>query len=224
MRYLITEIHKYLGCKGLINKNTPSEAKLFKEVSFLTAHSSKGLEADYVFILKAHGVQGFPNARQTDRVLYPFLSHHIKKDGNKNVSLEDLKLEEERRLFYVALTRSKNSTYIYTTGNSLFVDEIMKDKDSHEHIDVANLANNKNVSKLKAKPILLERKNKNTSYHQRFKTIKAKHKNAYNPWSRSEEKRLIDLNGSGKSVKEISLILKRQEGGIRSRMKKLNLV
>ena len=66
MRYLITEIHKYLGCKGIINKNKPLEAKLFKEVSFLTAHSSKGLEADYVFILKAHGAQGFPNSRKTD--------------------------------------------------------------------------------------------------------------------------------------------------------------
>ena len=48
-------------------------------------------------------------------------------------------------------------------------------------------------------------------------------KNAYSKWTIDEEKKLTSLFLQGKSTKEISIIMKRQTGGINARIKKLGL-
>ena len=88
----------------------------YLEVQFLTVHSSKGLQGDYVIILNCvSGQYGFPSEQADDPILNLLLS---KSDQFTN--------GEERRLFYVALTRSKRKTFITTnsTYKSKFIDEI----------------------------------------------------------------------------------------------------
>lgn len=46
--------------------------------------------------------------------------------------------------------------------------------------------------------------------------------NAYKPWSKDDDEELLALYRKGKSTKELSMIFKRNEGGIRSRIKKLS--
>lgn len=98
----------------------PSYSKEFyKErikVQAKTIHASKGLEAKVVFILGlTEGNGGFPDIWLEDRIF------QIIKKAN-----HDLLLEEERRLFYVAITRAKEKLFLITEkGNeSSFLKEI----------------------------------------------------------------------------------------------------
>lgn len=92
----------------------------FKEHQFYvngkTIHASKGLEAKVVFIVGlTEGKGGFPDVWLEDRLF------QIIKTADYN-----LLLEEERRLFYVAITRAKDKLYLVTEkGNeSSFLNEI----------------------------------------------------------------------------------------------------
>lgn len=70
-------------------------------ITFMTAHSSKGLGYDNVIVVNGRNeTYGFPSKIEND----PVLSFVIK---------EDLSIEyaEERRLFYVAMTRTKNRVF-----------------------------------------------------------------------------------------------------------------
>ncbi len=94
--------------------------KLRDYATFRTMHGSKGLEAKIVFIIGL--TQEFPKIFESDRIM-----QIIKKS---NV---ELLMEEERRLFYVALTRAKEELFLITEiGNeSEFIKEIpdkFKDK------------------------------------------------------------------------------------------------
>lgn len=85
-------------------------------ITCCTVHKSKGLEARYVIILDViSGTYGFPSEIKDSSVL------EIAKN-NKNRD----PFEEERRLFYVALTRSKEFIHIFTIKNnqSIFLKEI----------------------------------------------------------------------------------------------------
>ncbi|MDY2913211.1 MAG: UvrD-helicase domain-containing protein [Candidatus Enteromonas sp.] len=89
------------------------------DISFMTAHASKGLGRDNVIIINGKDdILGFPSKIEDD----PVMKLVIKDD-------ETMDFEEERRLFYVALTRTKNRVYIVTPQNrpSKFITEI-KDK------------------------------------------------------------------------------------------------
>ncbi|HRB71496.1 MAG TPA: ATP-dependent helicase [Flavobacterium sp.] len=81
-----------------------------------TIHASKGLEAKVVFIIGLTDVNGgFPDIWFEDRIF------QVIKKANY-----DLLLEEERRLFYVAMTRAKDRLFLITQkGNeSSFLKEI----------------------------------------------------------------------------------------------------
>ncbi|MEM0942051.1 MAG: 3'-5' exonuclease [Bacteroidota bacterium] len=85
-------------------------------VSGKTIHASKGLEAKAVFIIGlSEGTGGFPDIWMEDRI------YQIIKESN-----HDVLLEEERRLFYVAITRAKDELFLLTEkGNeSSFLREI----------------------------------------------------------------------------------------------------
>lgn len=74
------------------------------KLDFLTAHSSKGLGSDNVIIINAKNeMYGFPSKIESD----PIMKTLIVEDNN-------IEYAEERRLFYVALTRTKNRIYIAT--------------------------------------------------------------------------------------------------------------
>lgn len=85
-------------------------------VSSKTIHAAKGLEAKVVFIIGlTEGSGGFPDIWLEDRIFQV-----IKKANH------DLLMEEERRLFYVAITRAKDKLFLITEkGNeSSFLKEI----------------------------------------------------------------------------------------------------
>ena len=88
------------------------------EIDFLSAHSSKGLGYDQVIILNGDdGTYGFPSQIKDDPIMQVI-----------NVFDNSYLFAEERRLFYVALTRTKNKVYILTPVNnpSSFILEIIK--------------------------------------------------------------------------------------------------
>ena len=77
------------------------------KMEFITAHRSKGLQADYVFILNNKNTKtGFPSKIQDSAVLDLLLE-----------SRDLYPYAEERRLFYVALTRAKKKAYLLTVEN-----------------------------------------------------------------------------------------------------------
>ena len=89
------------------------------DITFLTAHASKGLGYDNVIILNVEiGEFGFPSMKKTDKI------------KSKLINQENYLFAEERRLFYVALTRTKNKVYIlYEVGKkSVFIKELDKCK------------------------------------------------------------------------------------------------
>lgn len=116
------DIHHF--CKtGEFYQKGDSKTKVYckkypqMRLAYLTAHSSKGLGFDNVVILNgAEGKFGFPSQIEDDPIM-------------KMVLVEDktIPFAEERRLFYVALTRTKNRTYILTPENrpSRFVMELV---------------------------------------------------------------------------------------------------
>jgi DNA helicase-4 len=82
-------------------------------------HASKGKEADFVIIVGLKkGVHGFPSEKVTPALLDALLA---KKEA--------FKYGEERRLFYVALTRAKDKVYIIAdmTEASCFVKELVEE-------------------------------------------------------------------------------------------------
>lgn len=86
--------------------------------SFTSAHRSKGLEAENVIVINLRNhLVGFPNKIADD----PLLDLVLTK-GNS------YEYEEERRLFYVALTRTKNKTYLLAPQKepSIFVEELVR--------------------------------------------------------------------------------------------------
>jgi len=85
----------------------------------LTVHASKGLEADYVLVNNlGSGKHGFPSEMADDPVLKLVLPE-----------VEQFEFAEERRLFYVALTRTKKRVYVIanSANPSAFVREILAD-------------------------------------------------------------------------------------------------
>ncbi|MEQ5858417.1 UvrD-helicase domain-containing protein [Halomonas sp. EF61] len=112
---------------GRYRHDAPSNLRQLQQLSrpslnvrFATMHQSKGLEADYVFLLRinrgAPGVPGFP-ARMKDDPLLDLVMP----------PLEEYPDAEERRLMYVALTRARRRVIVlaYQYDPSPFVHELV---------------------------------------------------------------------------------------------------
>ncbi len=96
------------------------------KLQFLTAHSSKGLSAENVIIINAKDdIYGFPSKVDDD----PILNLVVSNDQSYNYA-------EERRLFYVALTRTKNRVFIITPEKrpSEFIKELLSDTQSYPNV------------------------------------------------------------------------------------------
>lgn len=90
----------------------------YNHVRFNTVHGCKGQESMHVIILDlTSGTYGFPS-EIIDSSVFDIVKSKSAKTENK--------LDAERRLFYVALTRSREYVYIYTQKGreSIFLNEI----------------------------------------------------------------------------------------------------
>lgn len=87
-------------------------------IDYRTAHGSKGLEAEYVFVLNVlQGTHGFPSQIHDDPALQLAMP-----------TPDPFPFAEERRLFYVAMTRASKQVRFYTTlaQPSQFLVELVK--------------------------------------------------------------------------------------------------
>lgn len=94
-------------------------------IKTLTAHASKGLEADYVILSGlASGRYGFPSTMEDDPILDIVLAEQ-----------EAFEHAEERRLFYVALTRAKEEAHILSSDSEVspFARELVDEKYAVTH-------------------------------------------------------------------------------------------
>lgn len=88
------------------------------QINYKTAHGSKGLEAEYVFVLNViQGTRGFPSQIQDDPALQLAMP-----------APDPYPYAEERRLFYVAMTRARKQVRFYTVLGkpSQFLVELVK--------------------------------------------------------------------------------------------------
>ncbi len=106
------------GLFSVVNNTLCSKDFPQMKITYKTVHSSKGLESDYVILISGDGGKnGFPNRIEDDPLINYVLC------GKSSFSFA-----EERRLFYVALTRTRSIVYILSNNNnpSCFVQEIEK--------------------------------------------------------------------------------------------------
>ena len=119
------------------------------EIRFLSAHKSKGLQADYVFIINCRDATlGFPSRVEEDGLAglirelailklsknkdtggrFQFLSDFL---WRKKLSDSDFAFAEERRLFYVAMTRARRKVLFLTVRGkeSPFILELRENSD-----------------------------------------------------------------------------------------------
>lgn len=129
-RTAIEKILKYIDTKYLILGRNNKDKDLFnvQDKPFLTIHKSKGLEEDNIILI---------NLTNNNNSLPSKIKNH--KIINKIIKTDYYPYEEERRLFYVALTRTRNNIYLLVpkSNYSIFIKELMKKyKNYIEYINI----------------------------------------------------------------------------------------
>lgn len=103
------------------------------KIDYLTVHSSKGLGYDNVILINAKNEKmGFPSKKQSNQIIEKL-----------TIKENNIKYPEERRLFYVALTRTKNEIIILTPSKKQ--SEFIKELKKYENIEI--ISNIKNIKK-----------------------------------------------------------------------------
>ncbi len=126
---LLDYLEYFRQAGGAIPMTTPN----VDAVRLMTAHTAKGLEFDHVLILRANS-NSFPHSFRESLVEFP----RELRDADSVAQQDDKTLhdEEERRLFYVAMTRARDSLTIYAkrgTGKTDpkppgYLRDLLKDK------------------------------------------------------------------------------------------------
>ena len=126
IKFLIKEKKDHILILGRNNKdlfklvNSYEDLKNYSlHLNYLTVHKAKGLEEENIIIINLENdIMGFPNKLQFNNIIKLIYEED-----------ENIKFEEERRLFYVALTRTKNYAYLLVNKNkpSPFIRELIND-------------------------------------------------------------------------------------------------
>ncbi|TGC09384.1 UvrD-helicase domain-containing protein [Methanolobus halotolerans] len=109
-------VNKLRDCSKINNIPISFGASSANKVRFMSVHASKGLQARVVFLINVvDGLYGFPCKKENPDIFEP-ATRGRKKDTE----------EEERRLFYVAVTRAMENLIIYSQidSESKFLREI----------------------------------------------------------------------------------------------------
>jgi DNA helicase II / ATP-dependent DNA helicase PcrA len=100
------DLEREAGDRGALDQDIETQGP--EAIKILTVHSSKGLEFPYVFITNM--VEGrFPSMNRRDDIEMP---RELIEQKEILPESKDTHIQEERRLFYVAVTRAKKGLYI----------------------------------------------------------------------------------------------------------------
>lgn len=114
---ILSRFHHFLPRPGMMQAWSEQFPQL--ELWQGTVHGVKGNEADYVVLLEMNqGEFGFPAEKQSDELIEYYLP-----------TAEDFPYAEERRLFYVALTRARQQVYLLYDDDdaSIFIEELKRE-------------------------------------------------------------------------------------------------
>lgn len=112
--YLLNDVREQL------KHNADLHDGQLKNIKYWTFHKSKGLETDHCILVGFfQGKVGFPNENKSHYIVEALLP-----------ALDSFKHSEERRLFYVGLTRARKKSYLVADphGMSTFIREILTPK------------------------------------------------------------------------------------------------
>lgn len=114
----------------IICKSTPK-----MNIEFMTVHKSKGLGYDKVILLNGiNGILGFPSHIK-DMPIIKYLKGENERIDDINEMIE---FPEERRLFYVAMTRTKNEIYIMTPEMMQYRSDFIKEIETNKNVEFYN--------------------------------------------------------------------------------------
>jgi DNA helicase II / ATP-dependent DNA helicase PcrA len=104
-----SEFLEYLDYFGEAKGAIPLPRSQDDAVQLLTAHAAKGLEFRHVAIIRGSSTS-FPCSYKEPLIAFP---EQLQRSGTPCADDKTLHEEEERRLFYVAMTRAKDTLAIY---------------------------------------------------------------------------------------------------------------
>ncbi len=117
----LEELVDYLGyfreAGGVIPLQASGSANA---VRLMTVHGAKGLEFPHVFILRANS-NSFPSSYRETVVAFP--RELRDQDSVTEADDQTLHRQEERRMFYVAMTRARDSLHIYAREGTGKIDK-----------------------------------------------------------------------------------------------------
>ena len=124
IREIWNKVIKEINSKDILilgrnNKDKNKLPSINKNMKYLTMHKSKGLESDRTIIINLENTYDSIPSKIEDSEYLTYVKPKI----------DEFPYAEERRLFYVALTRCKNSNYLLVNKRnpSIFVKELIKD-------------------------------------------------------------------------------------------------
>jgi len=144
--------HYFLEAGGSIDAPEPEDAS--NAVQMMTVHAAKGLEFPVVFILSV-APRRFPHSEQKPVIQFP---EELRKGPRAPADIHE---QEERRLFYVAMTRAMERLYVSSVAKpgkrvSSFVDDLLSNPvvtaRDIEHIQVPEIPGDRASAAPAAKP------------------------------------------------------------------------
>jgi len=132
--------------------------------------------------------------------------------------------------WYIKNVSNKRVQLLHLTYDDVNKDLIIKDAETSAEIVifVENLDDFnqqfKKITNLISKIDATSEEEQNSNAESYITAIRKKHKNAYKPWSKKDDKNLIDEFKKNHDLKNLAKKFNRQIGGIKSRLRKLKLI
>jgi F-box protein 18 (helicase) len=186
--------------KRIKEKHIEGDKKEDAEMIFSTVHRCKGMEYDTI-----HLVNDFITEERIEKLL----------EDSEMASMNYAQLNEEINLLYVAITRTRNS--IHMPGTLLPADFTPS---ASVHVTRVESQEKKTAQKTPQTENLQTGPNRKKNY---MEEVREKHRTAYKPWTQELDDELTEMYCEGVNVKDMAIHFERTKGGIRSRIKKLEL-